>query len=237
MKTFDWSTLNRDLLVSYTLSLSKILLRKKISVVDFYNLISKTLKSKLPVKIQKLYSIKISKNDFHIGGFYEYDRDQQGLKSINLVFYFNNNNDLLKFNKYNIVDVAFSIADTILHEMIHMRQYRRRNFRFLSDYNSKSINFFKRKNQSYLGNTDEIDAYAFNISCYLLDRFEKNQKQIIKYLNKLKNTDTNQWTMYLETFDHNHNHTIIQRLKKRIIKYIPHALEGKPYNNKNWIYY
>lgn len=237
MKTFDWSTLDRNLLVSYTLSLSKILLRKKISVTDFHKLISKTLKSKLPIKIQKLYSKKISENDFYIGGFYEYDRDQQGLKSINLIFHFNNRNDLLKFNKYNIVDVAFSIADTILHEIIHMRQYRRRNFRFLSDYNSRSTNFFKRKNQAYLGNTDEIDAYAFNISCYLLDRFEKNQKQIIKYLNKLKNTDNNQWSMYLETFDHNHNHTIIQRLKKRIIKYIPHALEGKPYNNKNWIYY
>lgn len=237
MKTFDWSTLDRNLLVSYTLSLSKVLIRKKTSILEFHRLISKTLKSKIPIKIQKSYSNKVSKNDFHIGGFYEYDKDQCGLKSINLVFQYNNKYDFLKFNQYNIVDVAFSIADTILHEIIHMRQYRRRNFTFLSNYNSKSTNFFKRKNQEYLGNTDEIDAYAFNISCYLLDRFEKNQRQIIKYLNKVKNTDNNQWTMYLETFDNNHNHKIIQRLKKKIIKYIPHAFEGKPYNNKSWICY
>lgn len=237
MKPFDWSTLDRNSLISYILSLSKILIRKKISILDFHKLISTTLKSKLPIKIQKVYNNRVSKHDFHIGGFYEFDKDQAGLKSINLMFQFNNKNDFLKFNKFNIVDVAKSIADTILHEIIHMRQYRRRNFRCLSNYNSKAKNFFKKRNQEYLGNPDEVDAYSFNIACDLLDKFN-NQKYIMKYLNKSKDFDTNtQWVMYLEAFDYDHNHKIIQRVKKKIIKYIPNAIKGKPYNNKKWIYY
>lgn len=237
MKPFDWSNLDRNSLILDILSLNKILTRKKISILDFHILISKTLKSKLPIKIQKVYSNRVSKHDFYVGGYYEFDKDQIGLKSINLVFQFNNKNDFLKFNKFNIVDAAKSIADTILHEIIHMRQYRRRNFKFLSNYNSRSNNFFKKRTQEYLGNPDEIDAYGFNIACDLLDKFN-NQRYIIKYLNKSKNFDDNtQWTMYLEAFDYDHNHKIIQRLKRKIIKHIPHAIKGKPYNNKKWISY
>ncbi len=236
MKHFDWSTLDRNTLISYILSLSKVLICKKISILEFHRLISTTLKSKIPIKIQKSYSNKVYKNDFHIGGYYEYDQDQKGFKAINLVFCFNNKNDFLKFDEFNILDIAKSIADTILHEIIHMRQYRRRNFKFISNYNSESKNFLKKRNQEYLGNTDEIDAYSFNIACDLLDKFN-DEKTIIKHLNRSKHIDNIQITMYLEAFNYDHTHTIIQRLKKRIIKYIPHALKGKPYNNKNWIYY
>jgi hypothetical protein len=236
MKNFDWSTLDRNTVISYILSLKNKLTNKKISISKFHRIISMELKSKLPIKIRKLYDNKVELNDVKIGGQYEYLKDQQGLRSINLFFYYNNKKDYFILDKDILLELAKTISDVVLHEIIHMRQYRRRNFKYLPNYISKSDNYQQKKNQEYLGNPDEIDAYGFNIACDLLDKFDNNQQRIIKYLNKIKHNNTIfSWAMYLEVFGYKHR--IIQRLKKRIIKYIPHAKEGRPYRNKDWIWY
>jgi hypothetical protein len=121
---------------------------------------------------------------------------------------------------------------------MHMRQYRRRKFKDLPDYASTAAREEKRQEQEYLGNSDEVDAYSFNIACELMDKFNGNSKLAFEYLNekqKGKNRKHNCWRMYLKAFDHDHNHPIIQRVKKKVIRYMPHALNGKPYRNKDWI--
>jgi asparagine synthase (glutamine-hydrolysing) len=45
----------------------------------------------------------------------------------------------------------------------------------------------------------------------------------------------NSWRMYLKAFQHDHNHPIIQRVKKKDVRYLPQAYIGKPYRNKDWI--
>jgi DNA-binding NtrC family response regulator len=130
------------------------------------------------------------------------------------------------------------MADTVLHEIMHMRQYRRRKFKDLPDYASTAARAEKRQEQEYLGNSDEIDAYSFNIACELLDKFHGNTKKAVNYLNEHQKglrRRHNCWRMYLKAFDYEHNHPIIQRVKKKVIRYMPHALNGKPYRNKDWI--
>jgi hypothetical protein len=131
-----------------------------------------------------------------------------------------------------------TIADTILHEIIHMRQFRRRNFKELPDYASNAEKSKIREEQEYLGCSDEIDAYGFNIACELIDKFGKNKRQIVNYLNenqKGKKRRHNSWRMYLKAFEHDHNHPILQRVKKKVVRYLPAAEAGKPYRNKDWI--
>jgi len=43
--------------------------------------------------------------------------------------------------------------------------------------------------------------------------------------------------MYLKAFDHDHNHPIIKKVKKKVLQYLPNAEIGKPYRNKDWICY
>jgi hypothetical protein len=134
--------------------------------------------------------------------------------------------------------MCYTIADTILHEIMHMRQYRRRKFKILPDYASTAEKTEQRAEQEYLGCSDEVDAYSFNIACELMDKFKYDPVQVIQYLNedqKGLRRRHNSWRMYLKAFDHNHDHTIIKRLKKKIIKYLPRAINGKPYRNKDWI--
>ena len=131
-----------------------------------------------------------------------------------------------------------TIADTLLHEIIHMRQFRRRNFKQLPDYASNAEKSDIRQEQEYLGCSDEIDAYGFNIACELMDKFGKNKNQIVNYLNenqKGKKRRHNSWRMYLKAFEHDHNHPILQRVKKKVVRYLPAAEVGKPYRNKDWI--
>jgi hypothetical protein len=119
-----------------------------------------------------------------------------------------------------------------------MRQFRRRDFKQLPDYASTAEKREKRDEQKYLGNSDEIDAYAFNAACELVSKFPDDHNSIVKYLN-IKQSRTrgkiNTWQMYLKAFEFDHDHCIIQRFKKKIIRYLPYADLGKPYRDRYWI--
>ncbi len=121
-----------------------------------------------------------------------------------------------------------------------MRQYRRREFKQLPDYASNASRDSQREAQGYLGCSDEIDAYGFNIACELLDKNNNDPGAVIKHLGidqKGVRKKYDSWRMYLKAFNHDHNHVIIKRLKKKIIRYLPAAAVGKPYRNKDWICY
>ena len=76
-----------------------------------------------------------------------------------------------------------------MHELIHMRQYRRRKFKVLPDYASNADKTEQRDEQSYLGNSDEIDAYSYNIACELMDKFKYDTAKVVNYLNEDQTRD------------------------------------------------
>ena len=120
-----------------------------------------------------------------------------------------------------------------------MRQFRRREFKDLPDYPSTARRESKRKEQRYLGNSDEIDAYSFNIACELIDQY-KNTNNIVKHLSvnqKNKKVKHDSWFIYLKAFDHDHDHPVIKKVKKKVLHYLPNAEIGKPYRNRDWICY
>ena len=128
-------------------------------------------------------------------------------------------------------------ADTVLHEMIHMRQYRRRDHKWSAEYVSTAARKKQREDQRYLGSLDEIDAYGFNIACELVSRFD-DPAVAVKYLDEQQRNQRKKftsWRMYLQAFGHDHSHPVIVRLKKTITRYIPHATQGRPYTNKHWL--
>jgi hypothetical protein len=235
---FDWSSLDRDGLAAYLWLLAPEIVNKRTPIDQFHKLISKHLKNYLPLRVAKQFDPIKTTNAILIGGCYYSDKDKNHQRSIELLIVYNPIDDSLKINKRRFLRICYGIADTILHEIIHMRQFRRREFKYLPEYDSTANRTEQRLEQVYLGCSDEIDAYGFNIACELSNTFGGNQAQIIKYL------DTNQrgirrqfnsWKMYLKAFNHDHDHVIIKRLKKKILRYLPYAEIGKPYRNKDWI--
>jgi hypothetical protein len=237
-RRFNWSTLNRKDLIEQFWALHPKVTNTEITILKFHNTITRYLKKYLPIKVARKYDKKVAFNWAYVGGTYYSDLDQECQTCIELVLVYNSFQDTINIPRTRYRRMCYIMADTILHELMHMRQYRRRKFKVLPDYASTAEKTEQRQEQSYLGNSDEIDAYGFNIACELLDKFNNNTDLVIQYLNedqKRLRRRHNSWRMYLKAFDHNHEHPIIRRTKKKVIKYLPQAVVGKPYRNKDLI--
>jgi len=237
---FDWSILDRSGLIDYFWSLFPEIEVLDLTVPQLHRTISNHIKNLLPIKVAKTTSLEVDLDLIFIGGAYYSLLDKQKSNCIELTFVYNPDQNTINLTKRKYKKMCILMADSILHEIMHMRQYRRRKFKQLPDYASMAEKTEQRKEQSYLGNSDEIDAYSFNIACELMSKFKNDVKQITDYLNQNQRKSrryNNCWRMYLKAFDHDHDHPIIKRTKKKIIKYLPKALEGKPYRNRDWIYY
>ncbi len=237
-KNYDWSALDRQLLVGFQ-NFAKChiveISHTPSSFVSIFRKLFRYFEVPINVRLKKDPTNKI--NDICVGGtYYAYD-DKDGRRSINLEFFFNPDCKIVKVTLKRFKEIINLVADTILHEMIHMRQWRRRNYKAIPGYESSAAFASKRKEQNYLGHPDEIDAYAFNIAIYLNTKL-KRERDIVNYLNRDtsdKRLAMNSYIWYLRTFDNNHNHKVIKRLKKKIIYYLPNAKLGKPYKTSDWL--
>ena len=240
MTQLNWSEVTRrDIIDSIVSLLPKLINKHPTYVLDFHRLVAQRLKKILPIRIKKYFlPDQIEKNQVGISGCYHYDLDEQGQKSIELVFHYHDLLDPLEIGSKRIKNMGALIADTILHEVMHMSQFRKKDFLLSPDYESRAKNSCKQKEQSYLGKPDEIDAYAFNVVCELADKFKNDHTKIIKYINddqKRKRRRFNSWIMYIRAFEHNHDHPVIRKLKKKIIRYLPQYQIGKPYSQNRWL--
>lgn len=235
---FDWSSIDREYIAAFMFKLAPSVVKKELTIEQFHNKITTHLKKLVPVRVRKSAGSKVESNHCWIGGTYFSDWDREKTKSIEILFLYSLFDDTICINNKRFRAICYTIADTLLHEIIHMRQYRRRKFKILPDYASTAEKQELRQEQGYLGCSDEIDAYSFNIACELHDKFKGDSAEIINYLNenqKGKRRRHNSWRMYLKAFQHDHNHPIIQRVKSKVVRYLPFAEIGKPYRNKDWI--
>lgn len=235
---FDWSILNRYELTDYIWSLHPKVVNKEMSVENFHRILGNHIKKYLPIKIKKWSDSDVDNNCVWVGGSYDSFLDKQKQKSIELIIVYKNKQDTIKITPINFQKSCHTITHTIMHELIHMRQYRRRKFKIRSEYESTAKKTSQREEQSYLGCSDEIDAYGFNIACELLNRFNNDADKVVEYLNEDqsgKRRKYDSWRIYLKAFNHDHDHPIIKRVKKKVVRYLPNAIYGKPYRNKDWI--
>ena len=236
---FDWSKLNRKDIFDHFYLLKDKIVEKELSQTSIYRIYKNHARKLGPVISKKIKSFNVDHGYIYIGGTYYPDKDEECQPSIELGFYFNPWDDKIRYSHKRFRRAGIILADTILHEIVHMRQYRRRNFSSRPNYISNASTEQKKTDQSYMGNYDEIDAYGFNIACELHSHFNTNISEITKYLNQTnKNAKKSfTWKWYLKTFDYDHNHPVIRKLKTKIIKYIPSAKLGKPYKNNSYLWY
>lgn len=238
-KNYDWSILDRNLLTAMTALSAYNIVNQKLTPLEISSRIRNYLRFfKIPVNLVSIYHKNTDKNSIWVGGQYCSVSDELGKKSITVYLQYNPTDTYIKLNKRKFLRVCLNMADSILHEIIHMRQYRRRCFKTIPGYESFAESRKENAEQTYLGHNDEIDAYSFNIACLLVNKFKNNVNHIVDYLNNdLSNKQlvNNSYLTYLKTFNHNHNHIVIKKLKKKIMYYLPYAKLGKPYKTSNWL--
>jgi len=239
-KTFNWSELNRHLLYSMLYGAGRYIVGKKLLVEDVHSVLARHVKYHLPVKVKFERDFKTEEDYVYIGGIYYSTFDKANYpKYIEVVFSYNFFQEYITLSRHKWKRMCKIFSDVILHEIIHMRQFRARNFKLIPVYSSDAAKAKERRSQEYYGDNDEMGAYAFNIACELYDKFGNNFNAIKKYLdsNNYKRNKRTDWFTYMNTFNNNHNHVIIRRMKKKVINQLPNARFGKPFKTNSYLTY
>ena len=237
--SYDWSMWDRESISAVVAEAKDRLVYQNLTVEDFHKHITNHIKKYMPIRSRKSRESQVETGRVYIGGVYHTALDFEKQKSIELCFAYNPKDRRLEMPTRHFNRVCVRIADVLLHEIIHMRQARKRKFKELPGYSSQAESTKQRVEQEYLGDNDEIDAYAFNMACELADKFDGNMRSIVNYLNeeqqgKRRYYDT--WRTYLKAFDWDQNHRIIKRIKKRTIYYLSRSQISKPFQSKDWIH-
>lgn len=237
-ESFDWSILDRPTLISILNGARKQIVGQKLVIEDLHKILKRQIKQYLPVKVKMTRDAGQQHGIVYIGGcYYSYYDQKKSDRYIEILFSYFMWDSHLKITQYRWSRMCEVFADTILHEIIHMRQYRTRKWKVLPGYESTAHLAKQRKDQNYYGHPDEIGAYAFNIACELYDRFGTNWQSARRYLdsNTCVRHKRTSYLRYLNTFDMNHNHPVIKRLKKKIIYYLPYTEIGKPFKTSDYL--
>lgn len=240
-KDFNWSLLDRDNLYSMLYSAGREIVGKKFAVRDLQKLLSTHIKSHLPVKVVRRQNDPTQKRGLiYMGGAYYSDYDKNYYtRFIEIVLSYHPKDTTVKLTEYRWTRLCQLFADTILHEIIHMRQYRSRNFKAIPGYESTAYYHKQRVSQQYYGDRDEMGAFSFNIACDMIDRFGYDRNRIQKYLDSLqaKRHKKTIYHQYLAAFDWNHNHPRVRQMKKKILHQLEYAYVGKPFKTTNHLTY
>ena len=236
---FDWSKLDRSTLYSMFYSLNSEIVGKELSPNQLHKRISKHVKAHLPIKIRKCVYAPTEKGFVFMGGVYYSHLDKKGVPAIEVNFNYNPTDRKLKLTQYRFRRMAVRFADVMCHEMIHMRQFRARNFKDIPGYQSTAEYAKDRKKQEYYGDRDEMGAHAFNMACDMIDMFGWDPKSIANYLDKKQPNRKRKtmWQRFLAAFDNNHNHPKVRQMKLKILRQLEYAYIGKPFHTNNHLTY
>ena len=239
-ESFNWSQLNRNNLYSMLYQAGDNIVGKKLTIKTLHSRLSSHIKSCLPVSVKKWqYDAKQDRGFPYIGGSYDSVLDKKGKKKfIEVVLSYHPHDQETRITRYRWTRLCSLFADTILHEMIHMRQYRSRNFKDIPGYESTAYYHKQRMDQEYYGHRDEMGAFSFNIACEMIDRFGYRPGAICYYMDTLTSrTKKGTFTKFLATFDWDHDHVKVQQMKQKVLRQLEYAAIGRPFKTTTHLTY
>jgi len=239
-QAFNWSLLDRATLYSMLYELKSEIVDRRLPVGEITRLMSRHIKAYLPIKVVSYRHKPVTKGQIWIGGAYYSDLDKSGKKRfIEIEFAVPTDAQTMKTSLYRWERICTLFADTILHEIIHTRQYRARNFKDIPGYESTAYYAKDRAWQEYYGHRDEMGAHSFNLAQDMIDKFGFDTKSIKAYLDSRvsKRVRPNGWGRFMKSFEYNHNHLKVIQMKHKIMTQLANAHSGKPFKTTNHLTY
>ena len=239
-KAFNWSLLNRDNLYSMLYNLKPEIVDKRLPIAEITSIISKHIKAQLPLKVTSNRFKPVKPGEVWIGGAYHSYLDKAGNKRfIEVELAFPTTANTMKTSLYRWERMCQLFADTVLHEIIHTRQYRARNFKDIPGFESTAYYAKDRREQEYYGHRDEMGAHSFNLAQDMIDKFGLDTKAIKEYLDSPvpKRVRPNGWGRFMKAFEYNHAHPKVCQMKRKILSQLEYAYQGKPFKTTNHLTY
>jgi len=238
--SFNWSQLDRETLYSMLYELKSEIVDRRLSISEITKILSKHIKAHLPVKVTSSRHKPVKKGEVWIGGAYHSYYDKEGKdRFIEIELAFPTTAETMKTSLYRWERMCRLFADTILHELIHTRQYRARNFKDIPGYESTAYYAKDRREQEYYGHRDEMGAHSFNLAQDMIDKFGFDTRAIKDYLDSSvpKRVRPNGWGRFMKAFEYNHDHPKVRQMKRKILKQLEYASTGKPFKTTNHLTY
>ena len=239
-RAFNWSALDRNMLYSMLYELKSKIVDKRLPIVEIISIISKHVKAHLPIKVTSSRFKPVKPGEVWIGGAYHSYLDNLGNKRfIEVELVFPTAADTMKTSLYRWERMCRLFADTVLHEIIHTRQYRARNFKDIPGYESTAYYAKDRREQEYYGHRDEMGAHSFNLAQELIDKFGFEISDIKEYLDSPvpKRVRPNSWGRFMKAFEYDHSHPKVVQMKRKIMTQLENAYLGKPFKTANHLTY
>ena len=167
----------------------------------------------IELKIKTVRDKTLLTEVFYANGYYDPIDDEEGDNCIELVITHNFPKDHIWFPKH-ATELLVQIFDTVVHELRHQRQYRKRKFKLGVDRGPE--------HKEYLADPDEIDAYSISIATELCRSLGKTRA--LRYLNNIETLSrfkvNNQFvspclSMYKGEFP-NQKDPVLQNLVKKV---------------------
>jgi len=175
-----------------------------------------------------LRSKNVEVGDMNMNAAYDPIDDKDGLDHFEIDLIFSKEDDTIAFSPNGVENIKDRIVDVLEHELIHKNQYRGRGFKKQREFKpKKGLSDKITKTRQYLGNDDEIEAYAKNIASELVRKSDKKTALTLlrmagktaQYREK-KNLLSPNLFGYFAAFDFDTNHPVLKKLLKKIWVYI-----------------
>jgi len=179
-------------------------------------------------EVNILQSKNVEVGDMNMNAAYDPIDDKEGLDHFELDLIFSKEDKTIAFSPEGVENIKNRIVDVLEHELIHKNQYRGRGFKKQREFKpKKGLSDKITKTRQYLGNDDEIEAYAKNIASELIRKSDKETALTLlrmagktaQYREK-KNLLSPNLFGYFAAFDFDTNHPVIKKLLKKIWAYI-----------------
>jgi hypothetical protein len=203
------------------------LIGKNITPKNLARRLATHLNSRHPIRVKlHVNETALDPDDFTIGAEYDTDLDENKKKHFIINLIVNHPKHMPLLITGDFADrFTIEIVEALVHEYQHQHQYRSRRHILNRGYVSQHKDSKIREDQEYLGQPDEIDAYAANIAArfYIMQQLNTNEP--------VESLDLNQ---YYQTFGL--CHPVVKRLLKKIAINTYKLKEnnyGKSYRRRN----
>jgi hypothetical protein len=189
------------------------------SVDDLMQLYGGFIGKRFNVDIKHAEATQVDQNDIELQGFYDGGLDEVGDIPIEIYLVTNPMQDVMIIDQETFESITRKISDTLSHEVIHMQQYRARDFLEVDRVIYVDDEDEEDENRYYLSSPDEINAYAYNIANELLDRHDLPAiKEKLEKLTEIKIEDSVNLWAYVQAFSKDSDHPVLKRLIKKVYK-------------------
>jgi len=130
--------------------------------------------SNIDIKLTTTRDKTLNEDCVYVNGYYDPEDDKEHECAIELIIVHNFPKDLVWYPTHSTL-ILTQIFDTVVHELRHQRQYRKRKFKVGPERG--------QGHKEYLADPDEVDAYSISIATELVRSLGRTRA--LRYLHNI----------------------------------------------------